>query len=355
MSRDPFERSLEIEQAQLRGFARSIAEVEWLLLILVVLYLFVVNPTLARSPVVLGVLIGFAGFVLLFRYARPLARQPHAKLAIEILAMLAFLTAVLVFAGGVRSPLVNLYLLPIVTAALALGKRATALVIVLVCACYPLIEFLTEGTTGLTRDFGISAVGVLAPFLLVAFCTSLLVDNINTAKTRIRALSDRDELTTLYNLRAFTRLAEQEHDKAERTDRSYGVLMVDIEHLKAINDTYGHDAGNRAVTLVAEALVRLTRSTDIVARYGGDEFVIFLAGADKAVADEVAQRIRNVVFATTLEVDVKMVRLKVNVGAAAFPDHGLSLDLVVKTADRLMYKDKELREPPKGKLVIQKL
>jgi hypothetical protein len=60
MSRDPFERSLEIEQAQLRGFARSIAEVEWLLLILVVLYLFVVNPALARSPSVLGVLIGFA-------------------------------------------------------------------------------------------------------------------------------------------------------------------------------------------------------------------------------------------------------------------------------------------------------
>ena len=355
MSRDPFERSLEIEQAQLRGFARSIAEVEWLVLILVVLYLFIVNPALARSPSVLGVLIGFAGFVLLFRYARPLARQPHAKLAVEILAMLAFLTAVLVFAGGVASPLMNLYLLPIVTAALALGKRATALVVVLVCACYPLIELLTVGSTGLTRDFGIAAVGVLAPFLLVAFCTSLLVDNINTAKTRIRALSDRDELTSLYNLRAFTRLAEQEHDKASRTDRSYAVLMIDIEHLKAVNDTYGHEAGNRAVKLVGEALVRLTRSTDVVARYGGDEFVVLLAGADKEVADEVAQRIRNVVFSTSLEVDVKMVRLKVNVGAAAFPDGGATLDVVMKLADRLMYKDKELREPPKGKLVIQKL
>jgi diguanylate cyclase (GGDEF)-like protein len=355
MSRDPFERSLEIEQAQLRGFARSIAEVEWLLLILVVLYLFVVNPALARSPTVLGVLIGFAGFVLLFRYARPLARQPHAKLAVEILAMLAFLTAVLVFAGGVASPLMNLYLLPIVTAALALGKRAATLVLVLVCACYPLIELLTVGSTGLTRDFGISAVGVLAPFLLVAFCTSLLVDNINTAKTRIRALSDRDELTSLYNLRAFTRLAEREHDKASRTDRSYAVLMIDIEHLKELNDTYGHEAGNRAVKLVGEALVRLTRSTDVVARYGGDEFVVLLAGADKEVADEVAQRIRNVVFATSLEVDVKMVRLKVNVGAAAFPTGGATLDVVMKAADRLMYKDKELREPPKGKLVIQKV
>ena len=281
MSRDPIERSLEIEQAQLRGFARSIAEVEWLLLILVVLYLFIGNPGLARSPAVLGVLLGFAAFVLLFRYARPFAAHVHVKLAIEILAMLTFLTAVLMFAGGIMSPLVNLYLLPIVTAALALGNRATALVMILVCGCYTLVEWLTVGSVGVDTPFALAAVGVFAPFALVAFCTSLLVDNINTAKSRIRALSDRDEFTGLYNLRAFSRLAEQEHDAANRVGRSYSVLMVDIEHLKEINDTYGHDAGNRAVTLVAEALTRLTRSTDLVARYGGDEFVVLLSNADQ--------------------------------------------------------------------------
>ncbi|HVY65226.1 MAG TPA: GGDEF domain-containing protein [Gammaproteobacteria bacterium] len=355
MSRDPIERSLEIEQAQLRGFARSIADVEWLLLILVVLYLFIGNPGLARSPAVLGVLLGFAAFVLVFRYARPFAGSVHVKLAIEILAMLAFQTAVLVFAGGRSSPLVNLYLLPIVTAALALGKRATALVMILVCGCYALVEGLTVGTAGLNVEFALAVVGVLAPFALVAFCTTLLVDNINTAKRRIRALSDRDELTGLYNLRAFTRLAEQEHDVASRAGRRYSVLMVDIDHLKELNDTYGHDAGNRAVKLVAEALTRLTRSTDLVARYGDDEFVVLLGNADKDVADEVAQRIRNVVFSTTLEVDVKMVRIKAHVGAATFPDHGNALPVVVAAADRLMYKDKELREPPKGKLIVTKL
>jgi diguanylate cyclase (GGDEF)-like protein len=274
---------------------------------------------------------------------------------VEILAMFAFLTAVLSLAGGVQSPLMNLYLLPIVTAALALGKRATALIVVLVCACYPLLEVVTLGATSLTRDFGISAVGVLAPFALVAFCTSLLVDNINTAKQRIRALSERDELTGIYNMRAFARLAEQEHDLAVRGERPYSILMVDIEHLKAINDTYGHEAGSRAVKLVAEALLRLTRSTDIVARYGGDEFIVLLASADKAIAEEVAQRVRNVVFATTLEVDVKMVRIKANVGTATFPENGNSLRAVMTVADRAMYKDKELREPPKGKLIIQKL
>ena len=167
-------------------------------------------------------------------------------------------------------------------------------------------------------------------------------------------MSDRDELTSLYNMRAFARLAEQEHDAGEPRGRAYSILMVDIEHLKIVNDTYGHEAGSRAVKLVAEALLRLTRSTDVVARYGGDEFIALLGGADKEIAEEVAQRIRNVVFSTTLEVDVKMVRIKVNVGAASFPESGNNLQAVMAAADRAMYKDKELREPPKGKLIIQK-
>ena len=355
MKRDPIERDLEIEQAQLRGFARSVSEVEWLLLILVVLYLFVVNPDLAHNALVVGVLIAFAAFILLFRYSRPFARETRLKLVVEILLMLAFLTVVLVPAGGPHNPLVNLYLLPVITAALALGKRATALVMLLVCACYALLATATVGSEALTVDFATEAAGVLAPFVLVAFSTTLLVDNIHVAKQRIRALSDRDELTGIYNLRAFTRLAEREHEQASRTERTYSILLVDIEHLKTINDTYGHEAGNRAVKLVADALARLTRSTDIVARFGGDEFIVYLSDADKPAGEEVAQRIRNVVFSTTLEVDVKMVRLKVNVGVGTYPEDGNALQPVMTTADRMMYKDKERRDPPKGTLIVKKL
>ena len=235
-----------------------------------VLYLFVVNPALAQNALVVGVLLGFAAFILMFRYARPFAKQTRLKLVVEIFVMLAFLTIVLVPAGGPDNPLVNLYLLPIVTAALALGKRATALVMLLVCACYALLATATIGSEALTVDFATEAAGLLAPFVLVAFSTTLLVDNIYVAKQRIRALSDRDELTGVYNLRAFTRLAEREHDLASRAERVYSILLVDIEHLKALNDTYGHEAGNRAVKLVADALVRLTRSTDI----GTDRFCI---------------------------------------------------------------------------------
>ena len=344
MSRDPIERSLEIEQAQLRGFARSVAEVEWLLLILVVLYLFIANPALARSVGVLGVLLGFAGFVLLFRYGRPFKKHTHFKLAFEILVMLAFLTAVLAVSGGVRSPLVNLYLLPIVTAALALGKRAAALVVAVVCLCYLLVGVLDDGVEAVNGQFAIAAVGVLAPFILVAFCTTLLVDNINTAKNRIRALSDRDELTSLYNMRAFGRLAEQEHDSASRTGRVYSILMIDIEHLKSVNDTYGHEAGSRAVKLVAEALLRLTRSTDVVARYGGDEFVALLPGASLDATRHIAEALCDVI--STLAVSIgrdNVLRLSISVGAVSRdPDSLEDAPALLERADSALLEAKRL-------------
>lgn len=355
MQQNRVDRSLEIEQAQLRGFARSISEVEWLLLILVILYLFAIRPELAAELAVIGILVGFAAFVLAFRYTRLLAGVPRVKIAVEILAMLAFTTGVLGFSGGVDSPLVNLYLLPIITAALALDKPAASLVMAAVCLCYVLLGTLDGGLAALDAPFAAAAAGVLAPFILVAFSTILLAENIHQSKARIRALSDRDELTSLYNLRAFERFAEREHAQAARSGRPYTVLMIDIDALKSINDTYGHDAGNRAVKLVAEALERLTRTSDVVARYGGDEFVVLLHDAGKDVAEEVAQRIRNVVFSTTLEVDVKMVRIKVGVGAATYPDDGNGLQAVMAAADRAMYKDKHERERPKGRLLIKRL
>lgn len=354
-NRDPRIRDLEIEKAQLRGFARSFSEVEWLLLILVMLYLFVTDPGSARDVIVVGILVGFAAFILLFRYSGLFSDRTATKIAVEILVMVAFLTGILAASRPEARVLTNLYLLPIITAALALGKRATLLVMALVIGCYTLLATLEAGSDALTPVLATEVAGALAPFVLVAFLTTLLAENIHTAKARIRALSDRDELTEVYNMRAFTKLAQRQHELVSRADGSYAILMVDVNNLKAINDTYGHEAGNRALRLVADALLRLTRTTDLVARYGGDEFIVMLGDVDATIADEVAQRIRNVVFATTLEVDVKIVRVKVSVGRACYPQDGNALQPVMTTADRAMYKDKEGRERPKGKLIIQKL
>lgn len=352
---DPRVRNLEIDRAQLRGFARSFSEIEWLLLILVTLYLFVTRPDAARDVVVVTILVGFAAFIIVFRYSATLARRTAIKIGIEILGMITFLTAVLAVLGSERAALTNLYLLPIITAALVLGRRATGLVLLLVAACYLMLGVFEMGEAALSAAFATEVVSVLGPFVLVAFLTTLLGENIRIAKERIRALSDHDELTELYNVRAFSKLAERHAEFARRASSAWALLMIDINGLKAINDNYGHDAGNKAIGLVADGLLRLTRTSDIVARYGGDEFAVLLGHADREIAAEVAQRIRNVIFSTTLEVDSRIVRVQVGVGVGAAPGDGNTLQQILAAAEKALYKDKEGREKPKGKLVIHKL
>jgi diguanylate cyclase (GGDEF)-like protein len=213
---------------------------------------------------------------------------------------------------------------------------------------------LELGYAALTAAFATQVTSVIGPFVLVAFLTLLLAENIHTAKERIRSLADHDELTELYNMRAFSKLADRHAELARHTATPYAVLMVDINGLQGINDEFGHEAGSKALRLVADALLRLTRTSDIVARYGGDEFAVLLANADKDIAREVAQRVRNVVFATTLEVDLRIVRVRASVGFGCMPDHGRTLKEILAAANRDLYKDKEGRDRPSGRLVIQK-
>ncbi|NIW25500.1 MAG: diguanylate cyclase, partial [Gammaproteobacteria bacterium] len=257
MTTDHWERNAELERAQLRGFARSIAEVEWLLLVVILVYLFVAQRELANPLIVMGALGVFAITVLILRYTPQLRANVQLKITLENLAMIAVLTVVLSQIGGQTSALVNLYLLPIISAALALGKRATALVTALVCLCYLLLASIQAGLQSLDRMVFAEALGALVPFVLVAFLTGMLAENIRRANRRLRDLADRDELTNLLNIRAFMRLAERDHKKTARKEGTYSILLVDVDQLKQINDTYGHEAGNRALGVVAEALLRV--------------------------------------------------------------------------------------------------
>jgi diguanylate cyclase (GGDEF)-like protein len=91
-----------------------------------------------------------------------------------------------------------------------------------------------------------------------------------------------------------------------------------------------------------------------VARFGGDEFIALLANSEVAEATEIAQRVRNVVYSLTLEINVEIVRIQVSVGVASYPVDGSSLERVMAAADKAMYTDKALRAQPGGKLIVQK-
>ncbi len=325
------------------GMLRSLAQVDWLVLLVVVLYL-VFDRREPPSPLLLFTTMGaFAAFIVALRWPRFPVKGMRPRIALGAATMVAFITIVASQTGGPDSPLVNLYLLPVVLVAMTLGRRGTVTVFLGVSLAY-LSVLLGQGTLPNAPALLVRALGELGPFALVAYLTQALADSIMTARRRIEEMAERDGLTGVLNLRTFRILMEREHQIRVRAGRGgYGILMVDMDQLKQLNDAWGHQTGNTAITTVAAAIQRAIRSSDTAARYGGDEFVIYLPDATPDVAETVAQRVRNNVYKSLFPVGGRLQRVTVSVGAASYPRDGQTYEEVLATADGRMYRDKELR------------
>ncbi len=295
---------------------------------------------------VLGLLGAFVAAIVAFRARRFFPRRTRTCLLIESWSMVIFITGVLWFTGKSSSPLLNLYLLPIILSALTLGRLVTLLQVVVIAICHLLLAAATPGLDVISLSYASQAVGQLAPFLLVAYLTTTLSADITEARERIENLAQTDALTGLYNLRMFNEVWQREHGSAERERGVYALLLIDMDKLKDINDAFGHEAGNSAITLVAQCLQRSIRNTDYAARFGGDEFTVLLPGASPEVAEAVIKRVRHNVYKTTLDLRSRMIRCSVSIGVVNYPKDGRDMRELLSIADRKMYRDKELRRAP---------
>lgn len=159
---------------------------------------------------------------------------------------------------------------------------------------------------------------------------------------RSEALSVTDDLTQLYNSRYLNQVLRREAKRASRSGRPLSLLFLDLDGFKGINDTHGHQAGSRALVEAAAVIRRCARETDVVARFGGDEFAIILpdTGSDGAVAvgDRVRERLSAHPF---LEGNGLSIRLTASVGVATLPDVAASAEELVRAADMAMYQVKD--------------
>ena len=152
-----------------------------------------------------------------------------------------------------------------------------------------------------------------------------------------------DDLTGLYNHRFLIDSLGQQAALAERLGTSLAILMLDIDHFKALNDTHGHHAGDLALITFAQTVLTNIRRADLAARYGGEEFVVLMPNTSAQEALVVAEKIRAAVAATEVELRDRVgVRLTVSVGVAAYPEDTQSAGDLFGLADDALYEAKRM-------------
>jgi diguanylate cyclase (GGDEF)-like protein len=158
----------------------------------------------------------------------------------------------------------------------------------------------------------------------------------------LREMSIRDPLTGLFNRRYMEESLNRELSLASRNSTELGIVVIDVDHFKAFNDTYGHDAGDAILQAVGDLLTRYSRTSDIACRFGGEEFILILPNCTLADAQLRADELRRRVAA--LRVPYRHIELSgptISCGVAGFPHNGVTPDGLIHTADRAMYMAKD--------------
>ena len=157
---------------------------------------------------------------------------------------------------------------------------------------------------------------------------------------QLQAVARTDPLTEIANRRAFIEAAEAEFLRFKRFNAATSVLMIDIDHFKTINDSFGHEVGDHALVALASTLKSLARATDLPARFGGEEFVVLLNGTSSEGASEVAERIRQEIAALSISAGKQHFSMTVSIGVASFGSSDDSWSQAIARADAAMYRAK---------------
>lgn len=217
--------------------------------------------------------------------------------------------------GGLRSP----------------GRSYLAVPLTSVSGTFRLL--LVGGVTPITDQQQVDIAAAMAKQVSVALDNAQLIKELEN-------LATTDGLTRLYNRRHFMERAESEFERSRRYQRDLSVFLLDADHFKSVNDSYGHEVGDRVLRVLANACRLGLRQLDIIGRYGGEEFVVLLPETSAALAYEAAERLRVEIEQLRIPMQSEDIRVRVSIGVATATAATESVAALINDADRALYEAK---------------
>ncbi len=156
----------------------------------------------------------------------------------------------------------------------------------------------------------------------------------------LEKLATTDPLTNIYNRRKIMELAAQEFARSTRYQRPFSILMMDIDKFKIINDTYGHQMGDRVIIEIVKAVLKNIRNVDIFGRLGGDEFMTILPETNQEQAVEVGERICSGMRDLEIKFGADIIKISISIGVASYSKEIKNLEEIISYADKALYQAK---------------
>ena len=317
--------------------------VVWWLTITIVLLGVGISGSFATDQTPIFVLGGAAvlAVVAFHELAGPAPRRRLARLA-ELVAAIALIGGLLALTGYASSPFAMLFALVSVAAALASGPRAGLVAAALATAAFAGVLLIDPNLLRYGAEDALRlSIGLIATWLL-AFIATAYAGHQRGAMQRVIELSRTDPLTSLFNRSQLFLTLEQEVSRTRRSDRGFCVLMIDLDGLKAINDSSGHLRGDEVLRALGAIIHGSIRTVDSAYRYGGDEFVVLLPETDIVGAFVVAEKIRLGAEEVGLLAGGMEPMTSVSIGLVSHPEDGTGAEELMAAADRAMYQAKKL-------------
>jgi len=160
---------------------------------------------------------------------------------------------------------------------------------------------------------------------------------IDALQGQLREQANRDPLTGLYNRRYLDSTLERELARCKRNGQPLALILVDVDHFKRLNDTYGHQAGDKVLIRLGSILSGMARAGDVACRYGGEEFLVLLPTMPLSTALERAEELRTIFAAMVVPFGDFRLQTTLSIGISVYPGHGTSGDELIRVADRALY------------------